>query len=111
MYAPGNLGIFRESIQRSKDIAATIRDEGIIAILNGMMLRPSRLKLMEAGKVPCLWILGGKDNYINFEDIQKRVSLPPNARVVVFANSGHMGFIEEQDLAVEVVSDFAERLA
>jgi len=110
MYAPGNLNVFRESIQRSKDIAATIRDEGIIAILNGMMLRPSRQKLMEMGKVPCLWILGKKDNFINHEDIQKRVSLPSNARVVVFENSGHMGFIEEQDLAVEVVADFASKL-
>jgi len=111
MYAPGNEGIFHESVQRSKDIAATIRDEGIIAVLNGMMLRPSRLKLMESGRVPCLWILGKKDKYIDCEDIRKRVSLPPNARVFVFNNSGHMGFIEEQDLAVEVVSDFAVKLA
>lgn len=110
MYAPGNLGVFNESIQRSKDIAATIRDEGIIAVLNGMMLRPSRLKLMEAGKIPCLWILGKKDNFINHDDIQKRVSLPSNARVVVFENSGHMGFIEEQDLAVDVVTDFVKKL-
>ena len=73
-------------------------DEGIIAVLNGMMARPSRLSVMEEGKVPCLWILGAMDNYIPCDTIQKRVKLPSNARVVVLEKSGHMGFIEEEDV-------------
>jgi pimeloyl-ACP methyl ester carboxylesterase len=111
MYAPENLAKFNEAIQRSKDIASTIRDEGIIAVLNGMMQRPSRQRFMENGKVPCLWILGKKDNYINCDEIRKRINLPANARVVVFENSGHMGFVEEEDLAVKEVTDFITGLS
>jgi len=48
MYAKINLDRFREELQRSKDIASTICNEGIIAVLNGMINRPSRLKFMEA---------------------------------------------------------------
>jgi pimeloyl-ACP methyl ester carboxylesterase len=107
MYATRNLGKFSEDLQRSKDIAATIRDEGIIAVLNGMMNRPSRLKVMEEGKVPCLWILGRYDNYISCNDVISKVKLPSNARLEILENSGHMGFIEEQDLSVNLVSDFA----
>jgi pimeloyl-ACP methyl ester carboxylesterase len=111
MYATVNLYKFREAVQRSKDIASTIRDEGIIAVLNGMMKRPSRIKFMEAGKVPCLWILGKLDNYISCEGMQSRIKLPSNAKMIVLEKSGHMGFIEEEDLSVRVVIDFVMGLA
>lgn len=110
MFATGNLDKFREALQRSKDIAATIRDEGIIAVLNGMMRRPSRLEFMEKGKVPCLWILGKQDNYISCESVQSMVKLPANAKVVILENSGHMGFVEEEDLSVKILEDFIRNL-
>lgn len=110
MFATGNLDKFREALQRSKDIAATIRDEGIIAVLNGMMRRPSRLEFMEKGKVPCLWILGKQDNYISCETVQSMVKLPVNAKVVILENSGHMGFVEEEDLSVKILEDFIRNL-
>jgi len=110
MYATENLDKFKEELQRSKDIASTIRDEGIIAVLNGMMSRPSRLKLMEAGKVPCLWILGKMDNYISCDEIRTKINLPANAKVLVLEKSGHIGFIEEEDLSVRVMTDFIHAL-
>jgi pimeloyl-ACP methyl ester carboxylesterase len=111
MYAPENTGKFREALQRSKYIASTIRDEGIIAILKGMIARPSRLSIMEKGRVPCLWILGKMDNYISCDAIQKRIKLPANARVVVLEKSGHIGFVEEEDLSVRILTDFTKGLA
>lgn len=110
MFATSNLDSFSGALQRSKDIASRIPGEGIIAVLNGMMIRPSRLSVMEEGRVPCLWILGSMDNYIPCEFIQTMVNLPANARVVVFKNSGHMGFIEEENLAVTIVREFVLRL-
>ena len=106
MFAASNLEKFADSLQRSKDIASQIPGEGIIAVLNGMMIRPSRVFFMEAGKVPCLWILGSMDNYIPCDLIQSKVKLPPNAKIVVLTKSGHMGFIEEQDLSVKEISEF-----
>jgi len=110
MYADGNLDKFRETIQRSKDIASTIRDESLIALLNGLIIRPSRQSVMEKGKVPCLWILGKMDKYISCVTVQNRLNLPANARIVVLENSGHMGFVEEEDLSVRIVEDFIEGL-
>jgi pimeloyl-ACP methyl ester carboxylesterase len=106
MFAPSNLRNFQDALQRSKDIASKLPGEGIIAVLNGMIERPSRLKFMEEGKVPCLWILGIMDNYIPCGPIQERVKLPSNAKVVVLKNSGHIGFIEEEDLCVRIINDF-----
>jgi pimeloyl-ACP methyl ester carboxylesterase len=106
MFASSNLEKFSDALQRSKNIASQIPGEGIIAVLNGMMIRPSRVTFMEEGKVPCLWILGSMDNYIPYDLIQKQVNLPDNAKIVILANSGHMGFVEEEELSVKIVLDF-----
>jgi pimeloyl-ACP methyl ester carboxylesterase len=111
MFAPSNLEKFSDALQRSKEIASRITGEGIIAVLNGMMIRPSRLTLMEEGRVPCLWILGLMDNYIPCDLIQSKVKLPANTSVFILRNSGHIGFVEEEDLSVKTISDFVNRLA
>jgi pimeloyl-ACP methyl ester carboxylesterase len=110
MFASSNLEKFSDALQRSKDIASLISGEGIIAVLNGMMIRPSRLSFMEQGRVPCLWILGSMDNYIPCELIQTQVNLPDNAKTVILKKSGHMGFVEEEELSVKLVSDFVSGL-
>jgi pimeloyl-ACP methyl ester carboxylesterase len=110
MFATSNLEKFSVALQRSKDIASVIPGNGIIAVLNGMIQRPSRLSFMEEGRVPCLWILGSMDNYIPCEAIQKKVKLPANATVFVLQNSGHMGFIEEEKLSARIIADFVNRL-
>lgn len=110
MFATSNLEKFSAAVQRSEDIASLISGDGIIAILNGMMNRPSRLSFMEEGRVPCLWILGTMDNYIPCELIQTQVKLPSNARVVVLTDSGHMGFVEEEELCVKIISEFVKKI-
>jgi pimeloyl-ACP methyl ester carboxylesterase len=110
MFAGSNLEIFSEALKHFKLIASGLNNDGIIALLNGMMTRPSRLSVMEEGKVPGLWILGRMDNYIPCDAIQKRVKLPSNARVVVLEESGHLGFIEEEHKSLEVLTGFVEKL-
>jgi pimeloyl-ACP methyl ester carboxylesterase len=111
MFAASNLERFSEALQRSKDIASRIPGEGIIAVLNGMMIRPSRLIFMEEGKVPCLWILGSMDSYIPCDLIQTKVKLPSNAKTVILNESGHMGFIEEEDLSAKAIAEFLKNIS
>ena len=110
MFAEKNLERFREELQHLKDNASRLSDEGIIAVLNGMIGRPSRLAVMERGKVPCLWILGKYDNYISCEAVQAKVRLPENARLIVLEKTGHLGFIEEEEESLGVMVDFIEGL-
>jgi len=110
MFASSNLDKFALNLQRSRDIASLIPGKGIIAVLNGMIQRTSRLSIMEEGRVPCLWVLGSLDNYIPCEAIQKKVKLPGNAKVIILEHSGHMGFIEEEDKSVRVISEFVNNL-
>ncbi len=110
LYATTNLQKFSESLKRSIEIALKIPDETIIAVLKGMITRPSRVSAMESGKVPYLWILGTMDNLINCGEIQSRIRVPKNAEVIILKNSGHMGFIEEEDRSVTVITEFVKKL-
>lgn len=109
MFAPSNIDKYSEALERSKKIASQIPGEGIIAVLNGMMQRPSRIWLMEEGRVPCLWILGMMDSYIPYDIIQTKVNMPANARILVLEKSGHLGFIEEEDKSAEVIIGFVKK--
>jgi hypothetical protein len=109
MFATSNLEKFDAALKRSKMIASSLSAEGIVAVLKGMMERPSRVSVMEKGQVPCQWILGRMDNYINCDVIRTKVKLPSNTEVAILENSGHLGFIEEEDLSVEILGSFAKK--
>jgi pimeloyl-ACP methyl ester carboxylesterase len=109
MFAKTNLDKFPDALERMKNIASRTPGAGIIAVLNGMMARPSRLRVMEEGRVPCLWILGSMDSYIPAEVIS-RVKLPLNAELVVLNESGHLGFIEEEDKSLRMMRKFVSDL-
>jgi pimeloyl-ACP methyl ester carboxylesterase len=109
MFATSNLQKFSDAFKKLKGAALSIKGEGIIAVLKGMIARPSRLSVMESGKVPCLWILGSMDNYINCEQIQTKVKLPANAKVVILKESGHIGFVEEEEKSVEIITEFVRK--
>lgn len=110
MFASANLDKFKSEVKRSKAIASVIPGNGIIAVLNGMMKRASRLKVMEEGKLPCLWILGSSDNFIPYDDIQKKVQLPGNAQIATLKKAGHMGFVEEEEHSAETLASFIKSI-
>lgn len=111
MYASINLEKRKDDVKRSKKIASVIPGNGIIALLNGMMKRPSRVAVMEEGRVPCLWILGTMDNYIPYGIVQEKVRLPANANLFVLRNSGHLGFIEEEEQSANELMRFARQVS
>lgn len=110
MYSPDNLAKMRGEIERSDQIASQTPDEGIVAVLNGMISRPSRLHLMERGDVPLLWILGLHDQYIDYRHATESVKLPENATLATLYDTGHLGFIEEPARSVSLLSEFAFRV-
>jgi pimeloyl-ACP methyl ester carboxylesterase len=110
MFANSSLEKFINEVNRAKEIASETTDKGIVAVLNGMMQRPSRKAVMESGALPCLWILGALDNYIPLNVIRDKVNLPGNAKIIILESSGHMGFIEEQEESVKQITEFIDNL-
>lgn len=110
LYAAANLELLKDKVERSVKIALATSEATIIADLRGMMERSSQVHLIEEGKVPFLWILGIFDSLIDHIAIRQNIKLPANARVVILKNSGHMGFIEEEELSVKYLTEFAGTL-
>ncbi len=78
-------------------------DEGIIALLNGMMEREDQNEMLRQSKVKQLFIFGEQDSYIPKEAAEKIAAAHPQAKVVWLPKSGHMGFIEEPETCAKAL--------
>ncbi len=109
-FAEENEERYREEILRATEVAKNTSDAGISAMLRGMMLRPDRRRLLEEAALPVLWILGEGDRYIPYEKMM--TTIHPSARVTVktLKHSGHMGFIEEKEESLQILTGFADKL-
>lgn len=106
-FADMNLIRFKKEIAKAKRIGRNNPDAGIVALLEGMKQRPDRTTVVSHCKMPFLWILGRKDNYINFEQVYKKIIDIKNVhQILVLDNSGHMGFIEEAETSLEALRKF-----
>ena len=110
MFATENLDKFSSALTLLKDMASTAPGRGIVAILNGMIARPSRAEVMANTPIPCLWILGTKDQYIDHNAVTRGLSLPSTTRIVMLEKSGHLGFIEQEDESINQLQAFAEQI-
>ena len=81
-------------------------DEGIVALLNGMIERVDQNEMLSKCGVRQLFIMGKHDNYIPVEAAEEFIKLNPQAQVAWLENSGHMGFIEEPEACAEALKAF-----
>ena len=83
-------------------------DEGIIALLGGMIERVDQNQMLRECGVRQLFIMGRHDGYIPVEAAEEFIARNPQAEVAWLENSGHMGFIEEPEACAEALLDFIE---
>jgi pimeloyl-ACP methyl ester carboxylesterase len=105
-FANSNVLKLSKEIKYTRKLARNTPDYGIIPLLRGMIERPDRTSLLINSDIPFLWILGRKDNYINYEQLRARINTGPKGEVCLLEESGHMGFIEEQEKSLAKITDF-----
>ena len=108
-FAADNCERFADVIEDLSELVGITEDDGIKALLRGMMQRKDMNGMLRALPVPQLFIFGSKDEYINCETAAALTSGHPQAKVVVLENSGHMGFVEETQRAAEELIGFIEQ--
>ena len=105
-FAADNCRAMRDYIDDLAEIIHITEDEGIVALLNGMMERVDQNKMLAECGVPQLFICGKHDAYIPVEAAEEIIALNPQAQVAWLEESGHMGFIEEPQRCAEALLSF-----
>ena len=86
-------------------------DDGIVALLGGMIERVDQNEMLRKCDVLQLFIMGKHDAYIPVEAAEAIIANNPQAEVAWLENSGHMGFIEEPEACAEALLKFIEKIA
>lgn len=105
-FASDNRIRFTNFIEDLREQVVLTEEDGIIALLNGMMQRCDHNTTFRESTVPQLFIMGCKDEYIPLEVSTRLREDHPQATFVYLPSSGHMGFIEEPHPAAESIISF-----
>ena len=105
-YAPENRKKMMEEIDAGALQVMLTEDEGIIALLNGMMQRKDQNDMLKELRVPELFIFGCHDELIPREKAEEVIAKNPQAKVAWLEHSGHMGFLEEPAESLRIIEDF-----
>ena len=105
-FAPQNRRRLHSYIEDLVECVHVTEDEGIVALLGGMMERVDQNKMLAECGVPQLFICGKHDAYIPVEAAEEIIALNPQAQVAWLEESGHMGFIEEPQRCAEALLSF-----
>ncbi len=73
--------------------------EALINYYQAMIDRPDRTSILKTFTHPVLFIVGGHDKAVPFEQSMQQCYLPAQSHVHILRNSAHMGMLEETDKA------------
>jgi pimeloyl-ACP methyl ester carboxylesterase len=104
-FAPDNVKRLKDYVDDLEELIMLTEDEGVIAILGGMIERKDRNEVLPTTKVPHMFIFGRHDFYIPNEVAEELVARHLQAKVTWLDHSGHMGFIEEPQLCAQAIID------
>jgi pimeloyl-ACP methyl ester carboxylesterase len=106
LLAVANVRYFKAEIAWLKRMAAKTKPQGIIACLEGMKIRKNRENVLRYSQVPVLFIAGQRDNVIPLEVSEKQKDLAADQRYVALEKCGHMGFLEQKEIALKKLRAF-----
>lgn len=108
-FAEENRRRLRDRIQQLEELTAATDDDGIVALLRGMIERRDMNDMLRALHVPQLFIFGRLDGFIPVDAAESLAAAHPQAEVAWLEHSGHMGFLEEPEAAERIVRSFVDR--
>ena len=107
-FAPENVKRLKDYIEDIAELILITEDEGVIAILAGMIERKDRGAMLRDSGIAHMFIFGRHDYYIPNEVAEEMIAQDPTARVVWLEKSGHMGFYEEPELCAQAILSMLE---
>jgi len=109
VFADNNQKKFSSEIEKAIQTALSIKDNTIKATLRGMRDRDDYSLTVKEMSQPFLFIQGLNDNFIP-PDVLKAEHLPKNSEILNLEKSGHIGFIEEEQAALQAIRAFGQKI-
>lgn len=97
LFAPTRRVALNQDIKDLQDTCLETPQEGIVAAIQGMAMRPSRIHVLQQLEVPTLYILGKEDTKLPLEYGMVVAMEAKHAEVLILADVAHMALIEERD--------------
>ena len=108
-FAPENVKRLKDYVEDISELILLTEDEGVIAILGGMIERQSRGDMLRDSGIPHMFIFGRHDYYIPVEVAEEMIAADPTAQVLWLEHSGHMAFIEEPEAVAQAILDMVAK--
>lgn len=108
-FAESNRTNLADIIEDFKERVVLTEEDGIKALLRGMMERKDSNEVLKDSNVPEMFIFGRKDEYIKEEEALATIARHPQAEVFWLENSGHTGFVEEPETAAKAILEFCRK--
>jgi pimeloyl-ACP methyl ester carboxylesterase len=105
-FSPANRTRMADEVEDYAELVILTEDEGITALLRGMMERPDMNDAMRALTIPQLFVFGRQDEYIPVEVAAEVATRHPQAAVRWLEVSGHNGHIEQPRELTEAILEF-----
>lgn len=105
-FAPGNNIRFPDEFDQLCQTAKQVTTEGVMAGINAINTRENSLPFMMKSNIPTLMVVGAQDKINNPKVQLSEYSIIPNAELLLLLHSGHLGFIEEQNMFVVRLIEF-----
>jgi len=105
-FAPVNLDKLPIEIDRLSIIANRVSNEGALSGIQAINYREDSMPFMMTTGIPTLIVIGEQDQVYHPEEQLSEYKQLPHAELLMLNNSGHLGFIEEEDTLVSKIIDF-----
>lgn len=105
-FAPANIGRMDDALAALALSADKVTLEGALGAIHAINHRANSLPALQMAKYPILVVIGKHDKVYNSEGQLIDAGHIPNAEVLLLECSGHLGFMEEEDLVFEKMGRF-----
>jgi pimeloyl-ACP methyl ester carboxylesterase len=105
-FAPENLNKMDWALTLLNQTSLQVTTEGAVLTIQAMNQRRNYLPILQQASYPVLIIIGKYDNVYNADDQLHDAGQIPNAEVLFLDHSGHLGFMEEEELVLTRLSEF-----
>lgn len=100
---------YKRSINALIKCANKMTVQGIIAAIEGMIIRSNQEIVLKFAPYPVLYIIGENDKILSSQKLINEANLNENSEVLLLNNAAHMGFIEEKDSCLKAIRKWMQK--